>query len=65
MKSQNSLLAVARDRRTARAAQRNLERELAGFSTAAELRELDAIVVRHPDDEVAGIRQIIDRRRAA
>ncbi len=65
MKNQNSLLAIARDRRTARAAQRNLERELAGFSTDAELRELAAIVIRHPDDDVMEIRQIIDRRRAA
>lgn len=65
MKTQNSLLAQARTRRIARAAHRNLERELAGFSTAAELRELDAVVVRHPDDEVAELRQLIDRRRAA
>ena len=54
-----------RTRRAARASRKALERELASYTTPAEQNELDAILERYPADEVAEIRQIINRRRAA
>jgi len=61
--------AAARDglraRRARRAARKTLERELATYTTPTERRELDAILERYPADEVAEIRQIINRSRAA
>jgi hypothetical protein len=54
-----------RTRRAARASRKTLERELASYTTPAEQNELDAILERYPADEVAEMRQIINRRRAA
>jgi len=72
MEHRNTLaprLAAARDelrnRRAARAARRTLEREIASFRTHAELNELTAMLARHSDDEVAEIRQILDRHHIA
>ncbi len=72
MENRNSLSprwTAARDelsaRRTARASRKSLERELASFTTPADLHELDAILERYPADEVAEIRHIINRRRVA
>jgi hypothetical protein len=67
--SLSPLWSAARDeirtRRAARAARQTLERELASYSTPAEQNELDAILDRYPTDEVAEIRRIINRGRAA
>jgi hypothetical protein len=54
-----------RAERAARAARRDLERDLASYTSPAELTELDAILGRHDDDEVADIRRILNRRRRA
>jgi len=54
-----------RTRRAARAARKTLERELASYTTPAEQTELDAILERYAAEEVAEIRQIINRRRVA
>jgi hypothetical protein len=54
-----------RTRRAARASRMTLERELASFTTPAEQNELDAILERYPADQVAEIRQIVNRLRAA
>lgn len=50
-------------RREARNERRNLERELAAYRTPSEVEELDAILARYDDRQVAGIRQILDRNR--
>jgi hypothetical protein len=72
MENRTSLLPLwtaARDelraRRAERASRKTLERELASYTTPAEQNELDAILERYPADEVAEIRQIIKRGRAA
>jgi hypothetical protein len=54
-----------RTRRAVRASRKTLERELASFSTPAEQTELDAILDRYPADNVAEIRRIVNRCRAA
>jgi hypothetical protein len=46
--------------RTARAAHKALARDLASFQTPAEVHELNAILARYDDEEVAEIRRIID-----
>ena len=72
MENRNSLSplwAAARDelrtRRAARAHRKTLQRDLASYTTPAEQNELDAILERYAADEVAEIRQIINRRRVA
>jgi hypothetical protein len=42
-----------------------LARDLATYTTPAELHELAAILERHPDNQAAEIRRIISQRRAA
>jgi hypothetical protein len=63
------LWASARDelrtRRSARAAHKTLERELASYTSPAEQNELDAILDRCPVGDVAEIRAIVNRQRAA
>jgi hypothetical protein len=54
-----------RARRNARAARKALEHDIASYTTPAELNELNSILQRHEDTEVADIRRIVDRRRAA
>lgn len=54
-----------RARRAERASREALERDLGGCRTPAERSELDAILGRYDEDEVADIRRIIDRRRVA
>jgi hypothetical protein len=49
------------DWRNARTARMALERDLAHYRTPAEVHELDAILSRYDDDEVAEIRRIVDR----
>jgi len=50
-------------RREARAARRQLESDLAAFTTQADLDELYAVLDRYPDSDTAPIRQILNRRR--
>lgn len=52
-------------RRAARSARQRMAAELAGYSTPAERTELDAMLARHEYAEVADIRRIVDRTRAA
>lgn len=54
-----------RARRAERASREALERDLASYTTPAERNELDAILGRYDEDEIADIRRIIDRRRVA
>ena len=64
-----ALLATVRDelrnQRARRAARRQLEAELATYTTATELDELDAVLDRYDESQVAEIRTIIHRQRAA
>jgi hypothetical protein len=54
-----------RDARTARAARRSLERELASYRSASDLNDLEAILDRHSAEETADIRRILAGRRPA
>lgn len=60
-----TVLEQARTRRAERAERRRLERELATYTTAAELDDLAAILDRHSDAEAAPVREILARHRAA
>ena len=60
-----AVLEQARTRRAQRAERRRLERELATYTTAAELDDLAAILDRHSDAEAAPVREILARHRAA
>ena len=65
----SGLAAVLRDElreaREARAARKALERDLASYTTQADLNDLDAILDRHSDAETADIRRILAGRRTA
>jgi len=50
--------------REGRANQRQLERELAAFSTPKDRLEIEEIVARYSDDETRKIRQILHRQAA-
>lgn len=52
-----------REAREARASRKALERDLASYTTQADLNDLDAILVRHSDEETADIRRILAGRR--
>ena len=51
-----------RENREARAGQAALERELASYSSAADLNDLHAILDRYSDHETAQIRRILASR---
>jgi hypothetical protein len=51
--------------RAARAARKELQRELAGAQTHADFLELDAILERYDEDQTAEIRSILNERRPA
>lgn len=53
------------DRRAARAGHRRLQRELAGYTTAAERLDLDAMLDRHSDDEGHEVRGIVASQRVS
>ena len=61
-----SLLSTVRDyireNREARAGRAALEREIAGYSSAADLNDLHAILDRYSDHETAQIRRILASR---
>jgi hypothetical protein len=48
--------------RRRRAARRSLARELASYTSARDLADLDATLERHPDDEAAPIRRLVAAR---
>ena len=50
--------------REGRAMQRQLERELAAYSTPKDRLEIEEIVDRYSEDETRQIRQILDRQAA-
>lgn len=54
-----------RDARVAYAAHRQLERELAGYTSQSDLNEMHAILDRYPDRDTVGIRRILAAQRAA
>jgi hypothetical protein len=56
--------AAAGGRRAARAASTCLERELASYTSPSELKELDAILQRHTEEETADVRRILAARAA-
>ena len=60
-----SVRAHVRDSRDARAARARLERELASYSTPAELNDLHAILDRYSDQETADIRRILAAHQAS
>lgn len=59
----NKLIASAREsvrtRRTAKQERVALERELASFSSPSDLRDLEAILARHPDNDTRAIRDVL------
>jgi hypothetical protein len=54
-----------RETRAARAARKSLARELASYTSPADLNDLDAILDRHSETETADIRRILAGRRSA
>ncbi|HUY50260.1 MAG TPA: hypothetical protein VMV92_31895 [Streptosporangiaceae bacterium] len=54
-----------RDARAARATRKSLERELASYTSPADLNDLEAILDRHSEEETADIRRILAGRRSA
>jgi hypothetical protein len=50
--------------REGRAKQRQLEHELASYSTPSERLDIEEIVARHGEDETRQIRRILDRNAA-
>jgi hypothetical protein len=54
-----------RGARAARASRKSLERELASYTSANDLNDLDAILDRHSEDETADIRRFLASRRVA
>jgi hypothetical protein len=54
-----------RGSRDARAARKSLAGELATYTSASDLNDLDAILDRYSDEETADIRRILASRRAA
>ncbi len=59
-----ALRAQADARRTDREQRRRLERELAGYTTAAEVAELESMLSRHSAEEIRDIERIITRLAA-
>jgi hypothetical protein len=57
--------AEVRDWRDARATRRALRRDLAWATTAADLRELDAMIERYHEDDTVVIRDVLSERRFA
>ena len=53
------------DRRAARAARTSLEHDLAGYTSPADLNDLDAMLDRYSDEDTAEIRRLLAARRAA
>jgi hypothetical protein len=58
-----AILNRLRDIREARTQYKNLERELAAYTTADDLNDLDAILDRHSEDETRDIRRVLATKR--
>jgi hypothetical protein len=54
-----------RDSRDARSARKALKRDLASYTSDADLNDLHAILDRYSDQETAEIRRLLASRRAA
>jgi hypothetical protein len=54
--------AQATSRRAARKRRTELERELAGYATAADRRDLEAVLDRYPDGATHELRSILARQ---
>jgi hypothetical protein len=48
----------------ARSANKQLERELATYTSASDRDDLDAILARHDEEQIADIRRIVTAQRA-
>jgi hypothetical protein len=60
------LRTALRDRQTARTARRNLQRDLATYSTEAQISEMEAILARYEDTaDVIALRTIVQQARTA
>ena len=53
------------DRRAARGARTSLERDLAVYTSTADLNDLNATLDRYSDEQTAEVRRILAARRAA
>jgi hypothetical protein len=54
-----------RIQRAARAARKQLQRDLSSYTRPSEIEELEAVLERYDEAEVAEIRRILQRNRAA
>ena len=62
----SSLRTQLRDRQATRIARRRLERDLAGYSTEAQISEMEAILARYEDSaDVIALRTIVQQARTA
>jgi hypothetical protein len=60
------LRAALRDRQAARNARRSLQRDLATYSTEAQISEMEAILARYEDTaDVVALRTIVQQARTA
>jgi hypothetical protein len=60
----STLRADLRQRHNARVDRRNLEQQLASYSSEAQISELEAIFSRYEGSDVAELRTVIQRARA-
>jgi hypothetical protein len=64
-----ALLANVRDevrvQRAARSARKQLRKDLATYTTASEINDLEAALDRYDENQVADIRRILHQQRAA
>ena len=59
----NTIKDQMRDLREERATRKTLERELAAYTSADDLNDLDAILDRYSDEETEAIRHLLSGRR--
>jgi hypothetical protein len=60
----NNLRTQLAERKIVRQRSRKLAAELASYSTPAERQELDAILGRHTDDEIAELEAVLNQQAA-
>ena len=50
------------ERRAARAARAQLEREIGAYSSASDLLELEAIIARYPEEQTVEVREVLTQQ---
>lgn len=50
------------ERRAARAARLQLEREIGAYSSASDLLELEAIIARYPEEQTVEVREVLTQQ---